>query len=71
MLGLSESKKVGVVGIPGVGKTTVVSKVVEKLNALNKSVSVHSFGSVTNRLPTSDELEAILIYLNKDNIPQA
>ncbi len=44
MLGLAESKKVVVVGIPGVGKTTVVSKVVEKLNALNKSVSVHSFG---------------------------
>ena len=46
MLGLAESKKVVVVGIPGVGKTTVVSKVVEKLNALNKSVSVHSFGTV-------------------------
>jgi len=43
---LAESKKVVVVGIPGVGKTTVVSKVVEKLNALNKSVSVHSFGTV-------------------------
>ena len=46
MLGLAESKKVVVVGIPGVGKTTVVSKVVEKLNTLNKSVSVHSFGTV-------------------------
>ncbi len=46
MLGLAESKKVVVVGIPGGGKTTVVSKVVEKLNALNKSVSVHSFGTV-------------------------
>lgn len=46
MLGLAESKKVVVVGIPGVGKTTVVSKVVEKLNVLNKSVSVHSFGTV-------------------------
>jgi len=46
VLGLVESKKVVVVGIPGVGKTTVVSKVVEKLNALNKSVSVHSFGTV-------------------------
>ena len=46
MLGLAESKKVVVVGIPGVGKTTVVSKVVEKLNALDKSVSVHSFGTV-------------------------
>ena len=46
MLGLAESRKVVVVGIPGVGKTTVVSKVVEKLNALDKSVSVHSFGTV-------------------------
>ena len=46
MLGLAESKKVVVVGIPGVGKTTVVSKVVETLNVLNKSVSVHSCGTV-------------------------
>ena len=39
-------KKIVIVGIPGVGKTTVVNKIAEKLNQQNKSVSVHSFGTV-------------------------
>ena len=70
MLGLAESKKVVVVGIPGVGKTTVVSKVVEKLNALNKSVSVHSFGTVMfeeakeDGLKDRDDLRKLTV--NKD-----
>jgi len=43
---LGESKKVVIVGIAGVGKTTLVSKIVEILNSKKKSVSVHSFGTV-------------------------
>jgi len=43
---LVESKKVVIVGIPGAGKTTLVSKIVEILKNKNKSVSVHSFGTV-------------------------
>lgn len=43
---LGESKKVIIVGIAGVGKTTLVSKIVEILNSKKKSVSVHSFGTV-------------------------
>lgn len=43
---LGESKKVVIVGIAGVGKTTLVSKIVEILNQRKKSVSVHSFGTV-------------------------
>lgn len=43
---LAESKKVIIVGIPGVGKTTVVSKVVEILKTKKISVSVSIFGSV-------------------------
>lgn len=43
---LGESKKVIIVGIAGVGKTTLVSKIVEILNQRKKSVSVHSFGTV-------------------------
>ena len=72
MLGLVESKKVVVVGIPGVGKTTVVSKVVEKLNALNKSVSVHSFGTVMfeeakeNDLKDRDDLRKLTVEEQKN-----
>jgi len=43
---LAESKKVIIVGIAGVGKTTVVSKVVEILKAKKISVSVSIFGSI-------------------------
>ena len=43
---LAESKKVIIVGIAGVGKTTVVSKVVEILKTKKISVSVSIFGSV-------------------------
>lgn len=43
---LAESKKVIIVGIAGVGKTTLVSKMVDILSSRKKSVSVHSFGTV-------------------------
>ncbi len=46
MLCLAESKKVIIVGIAGAGKTTVVTKIVDILKNKNKSVSVHSFGTV-------------------------
>lgn len=41
-----ESKKIVIVGIAGVGKTSVVSKVAEILRSKNKSVNVCSFGSI-------------------------
>ncbi len=40
------SKKVVIVGIPGVGKSTLVNKIVEILNSKQKSVSVNSFGTI-------------------------
>ena len=40
------SKKVIIVGIPGVGKSTLVTKIVEILNSRQKSVSVNSFGTI-------------------------
>lgn len=46
MLYLDESKKVVIVGIPGVGKTTVVTKVAEILNSKNITVSVVNYGTV-------------------------
>ena len=48
----------------------IVNKI-RKISEEQPADIIQCFGSVTNRLPTSDELEAILIYLNKDNIPQA
>ncbi|MEK6870710.1 MAG: adenylate kinase, partial [Thermoproteota archaeon] len=46
MLYLAESRKVVVVGIPGVGKTSLLQKLAEILKDHNKSVSVNSFGSI-------------------------
>ncbi len=43
---LVESKRVIIVGIPGVGKTTVVSRVVELLKEKSIRVSVSIFGTV-------------------------
>ena len=65
MLYLAESKKVIIVGIPGVGKTTLVTKIVEILKADQKTVSVHSFGTVMleeakkNGIKDRDELRKL------------
>ena len=45
MLYLEERKKVVIVGIPGVGKTSLVTKVVELIKEKNKTSSVHSYGT--------------------------
>ena len=60
------------VGIPGVGKTTLVSKIVELLNAKQKSVSVHSFGTVMfeeaqkNGIKDRDELRKLSMEEQKN-----
>ena len=46
MLGLEDSKKVVIVGIPGVGKTSLVTKIAELIKQKNKTVSVHSYGTI-------------------------
>lgn len=62
---MAESKKVIIVGIPGVGKTTLVSKIVEILRSKQKSISVHSFGTVMleeakkNGIKDRDELRKL------------
>lgn len=59
---MAESRKVVMVGIPGVGKTTLLSKIVEILGSMNKSVTVQSFGTVMldaakkNGITNRDEL---------------
>ncbi len=65
MLYLAESKKVVVVGIPGVGKTTLINKIVELIKGHNKSVKVTNFGTIMfdvakeNGLQTRDELRRL------------
>ena len=46
VLCLAENKKVVMVGIPGVGKTTLLSKMAEIIKNHKKSVSVLSFGTL-------------------------
>jgi len=46
VLGLEDSKKIVIVGIPGVGKTSLVTKIAELIKQKNKTVSVHSYGTV-------------------------
>jgi len=46
VLCLVESRKVVIVGIPGVGKSTLVAKLVEILKSRNKTVTVVSFGTI-------------------------
>ncbi len=46
MLLLVEHKKVIIVGIPGVGKTSLVTTIVEKLSESGIAVSVHSYGTL-------------------------
>jgi len=43
---LEDSKKIVIVGIPGVGKTSLVTKIAELIKQKNKTVSVHSYGTV-------------------------
>ena len=43
---LVENKKVVIVGIPGVGKTSLVTTIVEKLSDSGIAVSVHSYGTM-------------------------
>jgi adenylate kinase len=46
VLGLEDNKKVVIVGIPGVGKTSLITKIAELIKEKNKTVSVHSYGTV-------------------------
>ena len=46
VLYLVDRKKVVIVGIPGVGKTSLVTRIVELLNGDKQRASVHSYGTV-------------------------
>lgn len=70
---LVESKRVIIVGIPGVGKTTIVSKVVDILKEKKISVSVFIFGTVmfdeakkTKGIQNRDDLRKLSVREQKD-----
>jgi len=62
---LAESKKVVMIGIPGVGKTTLLTKIVEILKNNGKNVHMVSFGTLmfdvakANGLTDRDELRKL------------
>jgi len=68
---LAENKKVIVVGIAGVGKTTLIKKIVELIKDHAKSVNVTNFGTVMfevakeNGLHDRDELRKLPISEQK------
>ncbi len=72
MLGLVESRKVVIVGIPGVGKTSLVTKLVQVIKEKNKTVSVHSYGTVMleeakkDGIKDRDELRKLPIEKQKE-----
>jgi len=72
VLGLVDNKKVVIVGIPGVGKTSLVTKLVELITQQRKTVSVHSFGTVMleeaikNGVKDRDELRTLPIEKQQD-----
>ncbi|AJM93173.1 MULTISPECIES: adenylate kinase [Nitrosopumilus] len=65
MLCLAESKKIILVGIPGVGKTTLLSKILDHIKSQQKSVNVVSYGTLMfevakqNGLNDRDELRKL------------
>jgi len=72
VLGLEDSKKVVIVGIPGVGKTSLVTKIAELIKQKNKTVSVHSYGTIMFEeakkmgIKNRDELRTLPIEKQKE-----
>ena len=77
MLCLVERKKVVIVGIPGVGKTSLVTRIVELLNGDKQRASVHSYGSVmmneaeNNNISDRDNLRHLPVSQQKELQKQA
>ena len=64
---MEDNKKVVIVGIPGVGKTSLLTKLVEHITLQSRTVSVRSFGTVMldeamkNGVKDRDELRKLPI----------
>jgi len=57
VLYLVENKKIVLVGIPGVGKTSLLSKIVEYLKNKNKTVTVMNYGTLMFDIAKENGLE--------------
>ena len=72
MLGLVDNKKVVIVGIPGVGKPSLITKIAELIKQKNKTVSVHSYGTIMFEeakkmgIKNRDELRTLPIEKQKE-----
>ena len=72
-----ERKKVVIVGIPGVGKTSLVTRIVELINAQKHCASVHSYGTVmmdeaaNNQVSDRDNLRHLPVSQQKELQKQA
>ena len=62
VLYLVDRKKVVIVGIPGVGKTSLVTRIVELLNGDKQRASVHSYGTVMMNEAENNDVS------NRDNL---
>ena len=77
VLYLVDRKKVVIVGIPGVGKTSLVTRIVELLNGDKQRASVHSYGTVmmneaeNNDISDRDNLRHLPVSQQKDLQKQA
>ena len=74
---LVERKKIVIVGIPGVGKTSLVTRIVELLNGDRQRASVHSYGTVMmdeaekNQVSDRDNLRRLPVSQQKELQKQA
>ena len=77
VLYLVERKKVVIVGIPGVGKTSLVTRIVELINSEKHCASVHSYGTVmmdeagSSQVSDRDNLRHLPVSQQKDLQKQA
>jgi adenylate kinase len=77
VLYLVERKKVVIVGIPGVGKTSLVTRIVELINSEKHCASVHSYGTVmmdeagNSQVSDRDNLRHLPVSQQKDLQKQA
>jgi len=77
VLYLVDRKKVVIVGIPGVGKTSLVTRIVELLNGDKQRASVHSYGTVMmdeaekNQVADRDSLRRLPVSEQKELQKQA